>query len=81
MRKIGLITGKNAPPPPAGKRQSSKLFRMGKNISSTVMAFRVPHEICAALLRMAEDRDETPNAMVVRMLTRRVNEVRQEEGW
>lgn len=54
---------------------------MGENRDSTVMAFRVPNEVCAALLRMSEARGESPNAMVVRMLTRRVNEVRQEEGW
>lgn len=54
---------------------------MGKNVESTVISIRVPHETAASLLRMAEMRETNINAMVSRMLTRRVSEVRQEEGW
>lgn len=54
---------------------------MGKNTGSTVIAIRLPHEIAAALMRMAEMRDTNVNAMVGRMLIRRVKDIRTEEGW
>jgi Ribbon-helix-helix protein, copG family len=54
---------------------------MGKNTGSAVISVRLPLETAAALKRMAKDRDTNINAMVLRMLTRRVTEIRKEEGW
>lgn len=54
---------------------------MGENTTSGVIALRLPNETIASLMRMAEMRGMSMNAMVGRMITRRVSEVRQEEGW
>lgn len=54
---------------------------MGENTTSGVISLRLPHEVIAALTRMAEMRDMSMNAMVGAMISRRVSEVRQEEGW
>ena len=54
---------------------------MGQNTTSGVVSVRLPHETIAALMRLAEARDITVNSMLSGMITRRVNEVRTEEGW
>lgn len=54
---------------------------MGENTTSGVVSVRLPHETIAALMRLAEKRNVTVNSMLVRMITRRVSEVRTEEGW
>jgi predicted HicB family RNase H-like nuclease len=54
---------------------------MGENTTSGVVSLRLPYEVIASLTRMAEMRDMSMNAMVGRMITRRVSEIRQEEGW
>lgn len=54
---------------------------MGNNRNSGVVALRLPHEVIAALMRMSEAREITMNAMVGKMIARRVAEVRAEEGW
>lgn len=54
---------------------------MGKNTTSTVISCRLDHEVAAALLKMAEARGMTMNKMLATMITRRVSEIRQKEGW
>lgn len=54
---------------------------MGKNTTTTVIACRIDHEVAAALKKMAQDRGITMNKMFATMITRRVSEIRQKEGW
>lgn len=54
---------------------------MGENTTSGVIALRLPYETIAALTRMAEMRGVSMNAMVGGMITRRVDEMREKEGW
>lgn len=54
---------------------------MGKNVSTAPVSFRMTHEEIAALMRIAEDRDTTINAMLARMMRTRIADIRKAEGW
>lgn len=54
---------------------------MGKNKSTGVVAFRLRHEDIAALRRIAEARDIKVNAMLGNMMSKRIKEIREKEGW
>lgn len=54
---------------------------MGKNVESGVVAFRLPHEDIAALRKIAEMRGITVNAMLRNMMSKRIKQIREEEGW
>lgn len=54
---------------------------MGENKSTGVVSFRLTHEEIAALRKMAAMRDIKVNAMLSRMMSRRIKEIRAEEGW
>lgn len=54
---------------------------MGKNVSTAVVSFRLTHEEIEDLKKIAEDRGLKVNALLRRMVSRRIKEIRQEEGW
>lgn len=54
---------------------------MGKNKSTTVVSCRLPNGTDTALRLIAKKRGLTMNAMLAAMLTRRVAEIREKEGW
>lgn len=57
------------------------VIHMDRHTNSTMVGARVPWDLQAALKKIAEDRDTTINAMLLGMITRRVEEIREEEGW
>lgn len=54
---------------------------MGKNVSTAVVSFRLTHGQIEALKKIAGDRDTTVNAMLASMVGKRVQDIRDEEGW
>lgn len=54
---------------------------MGENVTDGVVSFRLTHEEIAALKKMAAMREIKVNAMLRNMMSRRIKEIRQEEGW
>jgi len=54
---------------------------MDRHISSTMVGARVSWATHAQLVKIANDRDATVNAMLVRMIEEMVSEVRSKEGW
>jgi predicted DNA-binding ribbon-helix-helix protein len=54
---------------------------MGKNVSTAVVSFRLTHDEIEDLKKIAEDRDLKVNAILRRMVSRRIREIRKEEGW
>lgn len=54
---------------------------MGKNVNTGVVSFRLSHEEIAALRKMATMREIKVNAMLRNMMSKRIKEIRAEEGW
>lgn len=54
---------------------------MGKNLTSSVVSFRLSHEEKALLKRIAEDRGIKVNEMLRTMMSKRIKEIREKEGW
>lgn len=54
---------------------------MGKNINTGVVSFRLTHEEIIALRKMAKDRGIKVNAMLSNMMSKRIKQIRAEEGW
>lgn len=54
---------------------------MGKNLTSGVVSFRLSHEEIAALMRMADERGVSVNLMLRNMMSKRIKEIREKEGW
>lgn len=54
---------------------------MGENINSGVVSFRLSHEDISALKKIARDRDITLNAMLANMMSKRIKQIREKEGW
>lgn len=54
---------------------------MDRHLTTTMVGARVTHEMQAALARIAEERGMKVGTMLRLMIERRVEEIRQEEGW
>lgn len=54
---------------------------MGENVTDGVVSFRLTHEEIAALKKMAQDREIKVNAMLRNMMSKRIAQIRAEEGW
>lgn len=57
------------------------VIHMDRHVSTTMAGARISWEMHEALKKIAEDRDTTINAMLKGMIERRVEEIREEEGW
>jgi hypothetical protein len=57
------------------------VIHMDRHVTSTMAGARVSWETHIALKRIAEERGTTVNAMLKGMIERRVQEIREEEGW
>lgn len=54
---------------------------MGKNVNSEAFAFRLPLEYAQALRKIAQDRDVRVGPLIAPMVMRRIDEIKEEEGW
>lgn len=54
---------------------------MGKNVNSEAFAFRLPLEYAEALRKIATERDMRVSPMIAPMIMRRIDEIKEEEGW
>lgn len=54
---------------------------MDRHTTTTMVGVRVTWEMKAHLEKMAKDRGTSVNAMLLRMISRRIEEIREEEGW
>lgn len=57
------------------------VIHMDRHVSTTMAGARIPWETHEALKKIADDRGTTINAMLKGMIERRVEEIREEEGW
>lgn len=57
------------------------VIHMDRHTSTTMVGARLRWATVDALKKIAEERDTSVNAMLVGMIERRVEEIREEEGW
>jgi len=54
---------------------------MDRHTTTTMVGVRVTWEMKADIQKIATDRGTSVNAMLLGMLARRIEEIREEEGW
>lgn len=57
------------------------VIHMDRHTTTTMVGVRVTWEMKAHLEKMATDRGTSVNAMLLGMLTRRIEEIREKEDW
>lgn len=62
-------------------QSTGMVIHMDRHITTTMAGARISWETHAALKKIAADRDTTVNAMLKSMIERRVQDIREEEGW
>lgn len=60
---------------------ATMVIHMDRHTTTTMVGARLRHATADALKKIATERGTTVNAMLKSMIERRVEEIREEEGW